>query len=293
LREESRLSQLSLMGSVLAGRYEVIQEIGRGALGMVYLAKQRMVDRPVAVKVLYDTCGANSDTFLRFQREAQALSALNHPNIVVIFDFGLSEQGFPFLVMDYIRGTNLRHLIAQEVRLDASRAVPMFIQIADALSHAHARDILHRDLKPDNVVLTMNDSGAEQVKLIDFGLAKRLDEARTGAKKLTMEGQVLGTPAYMSPEQIMGGKLDGRSDVYSMGCLMFNTLTGALPICGTNEIDTMQKHITSEPLDFDKAAPDAVISQGLRKLIQKSLKKHAQDRQQSMAELVKELEWYV
>lgn len=287
------MSHLSLMGSVIAGRYEVIQEIGRGALGMVYLAKQRMVERPVAIKVLFEAVSANSDSFLRFQREAQALSALNHPNIVVIFDFGLSEQGFPFLVMDYIRGANLRDLIADTGRMNADRAVPIFVQIASALAHAHARDILHRDLKPDNVVLTRVDGGGEQVKLIDFGLAKRLDEGRSGMKKLTMEGQVLGTPAYMSPEQIMGGKLDGRSDIYSMGCLMFHTLTGALPICGTNEIDTMQKHITTEPMDFDKAAPDAVISQGLRKVIQKCLRKHASDRQQTMTDLVKELEWYV
>lgn len=282
------MSQLSLMGTTLAGRYEIVTEIGRGALGIVYLARQRMVERPVAIKVLFESAKEDSPAFLRFQREAQSLSQLNHPNIVVVFDFGLSEQGFPFLAMDYLQGTNLRHLIVSRGALDPDRAVPIFIQIASAMAHAHSRDILHRDLKPDNVVLVANQETSDYVKLIDFGLAKRLDEGRKNLKKLTMEGQVLGTPAYMSPEQIMGNKLDQRSDIYSMGVLMFHALTGMLPIYGTNEVDTMQRHLTAPPADF----PDSAIPQGLQLVVRKALKKFPEERQQSMLALMKELEWY-
>lgn len=290
--EENVLSQNSLMGTTLAGRYEVISEIGRGALGIVYLARQRLVERPVAIKVLFESVTDNSPAFARFQREAQALSALNHPHIVVVFDFGLSEQGFPFIAMDYLQGTSLRQVIAKEGFMQAERAVPIFIQIASALAHAHSRDILHRDLKPDNVVLIKTEETDDYVKLIDFGLVKRLDESRQNMRKLTMEGQVLGTPAYMSPEQIMGHKLDPRSDVYAMGVLMFHTLTGVLPIYGSNEVDTMQKHLTVDPSEFTQVCPEARIPQGLQLLIKKALRKFPEDRQQSMLDLKKELEWY-
>ncbi|HEY9786327.1 MAG TPA: serine/threonine-protein kinase, partial [Candidatus Obscuribacterales bacterium] len=226
------------------------------------------------------------------QREAQALSALNHPNIVMVIDFGLSDQGFPFLVMDYLQGTNLRDVIVNEKRVSSERAVPIFIQIASALAHAHSRDILHRDLKPDNVVLINVDGNKDFVKMIDFGLAKRLDEGRQNLKKLTMEGQVLGTPAYMSPEQIMGQKMDARTDIYAMGVLMFYTLTGGFPIWGSTEVDTMQRHVTTEPADFASVCPEAVIPQGLQLIIRKCLKKFPEDRQQSMQELKEELDWY-
>lgn len=266
--------------------------IGEGALGAVWKAKQRMVERIVAIKVLSESTEEQSAAFLRFQREAQALSSLNHPNIVVVFDFGLSEEGFPFLVMDYLEGQNLHQLIQQENRLDVERAVPIFIQICNAMAHAHSRGILHRDLKPDNIILTESDGTKDIVKLVDFGIAKRLDEDRQNVRKLTVEGQVLGTPAFMSPEQIMGNKLDARSDIYSFGCLMFHTLTGRLPISGSSSIDTMAKHISNEPMDFAVAAPGLVLPQGLQRCIKKALKKFPEERQQTMAQMREELEWH-
>lgn len=288
----SRLARVSLAGKVLAGRYEVMSLIGEGALGAVWKAKQRMVERIVAIKVLSESTEEQSAAFLRFQREAQALSSLNHPNIVMVFDFGLSEEGFPFLVMDYLQGQNLHQLIQQEGRMEVDRAVPIFIQICNAMAHAHSRGILHRDLKPDNIILTENDGTRDIVKLVDFGIAKRLDEDRQNVRKLTVEGQVLGTPAFMSPEQIMGNKLDARSDIYSFGCLMFYSLTGVLPISGSSSIDTMAKHISNEPMDFATAAPGIVIPQGLQRCIKKALKKFPEERQQTMAQMREELEWH-
>lgn len=283
------MAEVSLVGTLLADRYEIKEEIGRGALGIVYKAQQRILNRPVAIKVLFEDLSKDPTSVKRFEREAQSASSLDHPNIVKIFDFGLSGHSFPFLAMDYLQGQSLKELIKKDKRVGIDRALPIFIQICAAMAHAHGRGIMHRDLKPDNVLLVNHEGEDDFVKIVDFGIAKRFQEEQNGGQRLTMEGQVMGTPAFMSPEQIMGGAGDARSDIYSLGCLMFNVLTGVLPISGESPIDTMAKHIRSAPIDFQTACPELVIPDSLKTVISKALRKTPAERQQTMQELRTEL----
>lgn len=280
------------MGSVLAGRYEIISEVGRGALGVVYKARHLVMEKTVAVKILFADVEKDETTFLRFQREAQAASSMSHPNIVTVYDFGVSDGKTPYLVMDFVEGVNLKDVIARHGRLSIDRSVSIFLQMCSALEHAHSKGILHRDIKPENVVLLHTAWNPEFVKLVDFGIAKYVNEPTTASRKLTMEGQVLGTPAYMSPEQVMGDKLDARSDIYCMGVLMYNVITGKLPIVGSTSTDTMSRHITDQPIEFHIACPELKIPFRLQRTIMKALKKHPQDRHQTMKELYIELENY-
>lgn len=287
-RQEEIVRAASLTGTVLMDRYEVQEEIGRGALGIVYKGWHRQIDKPIAIKVLFQETDQNQTGFLRFQREAESASQISHHNVITIFDFGLSEERFPFLVMDYIKGRSLRDVIKENSGLETSRAIPIFLQICDGMQHAHRKEILHRDLKPDNIVLTEFGGNPDFVKIVDFGIAKIMYEQRKSKRKLTMEGQVVGTPAYMSPEQIMGRPLDPRSDIYTMGVLMFNTLTGVLPILGGNSTETMTKHVTNDPLEFGKASKKQ-IPLALQAVILTALSKFPENRQQSMDDLATDL----
>lgn len=283
------LASSSLVGTTIADRYLIEDEIGSGALGKVYKAKHQILDRHVAVKVLFEDVKGNENAYLRFQREAQTACALSHPNIVTVYDFGLQDNSFPFLVMDYLQGDDLKTVIKRDGRLPLPRALPILLQIADALAHAHSHGVLHRDIKPDNIILINNGPTRDFVKIVDFGIAKRLGPE---TKKLTMDGQVVGTPAYMSPEQILNStNLDARSDIYTFGILIFNMVTGALPIQGKTSVDTMAGHISMEPLSLIAACPGANFPASLQSILTKTLKKYPEDRQQSMDELKNELEW--
>lgn len=284
----------TLVGTVLDNRYQIISEVGRGALGVVYKASHMVMDKIVAVKILFGEVDVNKDEthFLRFQREAQAASSMSHPNIVTVYDFGISQNKTPYLVMDFVEGINLKDVLSRHNRLPIDRGIGIFLQMCSALEHAHSKGILHRDIKPENVVLLKTSWNPEFVKLVDFGIAKYVNEPSNSARKLTLDGQVLGTPAYMSPEQVMGDRLDPRSDIYCMGVLMYHTITGKLPILGTTSADTMSRHITDLPKDFAEICPGLKIPHRLQRTILKALKKHPQDRHQSMKELVLELENY-
>jgi serine/threonine protein kinase len=289
---EHKLSNTSLVGSVLAQRYEIISEVGRGALGVVYQARHLVMDRIVAIKVLFEEVEQDETSFHRFQREAQAASSMSHPNIVTVYDFGVSDSNTPFLVMDFIEGINLKDVLQRHNKLPVERSVAIFQQVASALDHAHAKGILHRDIKPDNVVLMRTSWNPEFVKVVDFGIAKYVNDPTHDSRKLTMDGQVLGTPAYMSPEQVLGNKLDARSDVYCLGVMMYHTLSGKLPILGATSAETMSRHITDPPPEFVDACPGIKIPGRLQRTVMKALKKHPQDRHQTMRELIIELENY-
>jgi eukaryotic-like serine/threonine-protein kinase len=286
---EVSLAQASLIGCTIADRYIIEDEIGAGALGKVYRARHKVLERLVAVKVLFEDLKGNENSFLRFQREAQAASSLNHPNIVTIFDFGLQDNTYPFLVMDYLQGDNLKDVIQKKGRLPLYRAFPILIQTAEALAHAHSRGILHRDIKPDNIILLQSNVSKDHVKIVDFGIAKRINERRTD--KLTMDGQVVGTPAFMSPEQILNANLDARSDIYSFGVLTFNLVTGVLPIMGRTPVETMSGHVSNEPLTLAAACPGVSFPQSLQDLIKKMMKKYPDERYRSMDDVKAELEW--
>jgi eukaryotic-like serine/threonine-protein kinase len=286
---EVSLTQASLIGCTIADRYIVESEIGSGALGKVYLARHKVLERKVAIKVLFEDLQGNENSFLRFQREAQAASSLNHPNIVTIFDFGLQDNSYPFLIMDYLQGENLKDIIQKTGKLPLHRAFPILIQTAEALGHAHDHGILHRDIKPDNIILLQSNVRRDLVKIVDFGIAKRINERKN--EKLTMDGQVVGTPAFMSPEQILNAPLDARSDIYSFGILAFNLVTGVLPIIGRTPVETMSGHVSNEPMTLAQACPGVTFPMSLQEILSKMMKKYPDQRHKSMHDVCAELEW--
>ena len=193
--------------------------------------------------------------------------------------------------MDYVEGRVLGQLVREFSRLPREKALPIFIQICDGMAHAHEHGIVHRDLKPDNIFLVQKGIHHEHVQIVDFGIAKKLNDPKQ--KKLTDEGQVVGTPAFMSPEQITGGELDARSDIYSLGCLMYNVLTGRLPFPGANATEVMARHLEQEPMNFNEACPGLRLPIGLQYVLRKTLKKERRERHKSMLELKEELEAFL
>lgn len=217
-------------------RYSQLSRLGAGGVGVVFKAHDSYLDKPVAIKMLLVDAMSN-DMVTRFQREAKTASLLNHPYIISILDFGLTQSGKPYMVMEFVEGKTLDTIIDERESLTVEESLPIFNQLCEGLSHAHQRGILHRDLKPSNVIVTKTESAIPVVKILDFGLAKL--EGITGEKTLTQAGAVLGSPLFMSPEQALGKIVDLRSDMYSVGVLMFQTLTGRVPIKGDTALETL------------------------------------------------------
>ncbi len=219
-------------GTLISERYRIVRKLGAGGMGAVYEAVQEGLGRRVALKVLLPAYAQDPEAVARFQREAQAAASLGHPNIVTVTDFGASA-GQVFLVMEFLAGASLAQVIERERTLSASRAAWIATQVLSALSVAHHAGIVHRDMKPDNVFLTEVSGVRDVVKVLDFGIA-RFTELHGNSSKLTSTGAVLGTPAYMSPEQARGRPVDARSDLYSVGVMLYEMLTGRLPFQATN-----------------------------------------------------------
>ncbi|MCB9470703.1 MAG: protein kinase [Candidatus Obscuribacterales bacterium] len=272
------------VGSIIAGKYEVLSIIGGGAMGLVYKARHTLMKRVVAVKVLRPNMALDETTVSRFQKESEALSVLDHPNILKVFDFGLNEQGQPYLVTDYLEGDTLADLLNRDERIDYKRAIELFKQASSALSHAHKNGVIHRDMKPSNIMLVKDDEGNEMVKILDFGIAKVSDDAESSTQ-LTKTGEVFGSPLYMSPEQCRGKKLDARSDIYSVGCVLYRSLVGAPPIIGQDLIECLYKHVNEDPASFAEAFPGNQIPAALEAVVMKCLMKDPALRYQSMNEL--------
>ena len=270
----------TLMSAQTVGRYEVIGELGRGAMGVVYKAKDPTIGRTVAMKTMrVDTHGLETEDMLRrFKNEARAAGLLNHPNIVTIFDAG-EQDGMFYIAMEFIEGTTLHSMLAERRVLSPDEAIRISRQICKALDYAHAGGIIHRDIKPANIMITANG----QVKIMDFGIAK-------AGGGMTSTGQVLGTPNYMSPEQVKGKPLDGRSDLFSFGVMLYEMLTGEKPFVGQNVTTIIYKIVHENPI-----APrdlDVTIHPGLSTVVSKALAKDPEDRYQSGADLVRDLENY-
>jgi len=288
------VAQDPLIGTKLAGKYEILSVLGTGGMGVVYKGRQDVMDRIVAIKMLQSHHLNDSMSVKRFQQEGRATCKLNHPHIITVYDFGISQQtGQPFIVMDYLQGVPLSEIIKQEGQVSVDRAIKVFSQASDALGHAHKQGIIHRDLKPSNIVLISYDGDKDFVKVVDFGVAQIMEDA-TGStenhQRLTQMGEVCGSPVYMSPEQCQGFKLDRRSDVYSMGIVMYETLTNRLPLLGRTMVETMRKHIEDPPPRFSEVRPDLYIPERVEAVILKALAKDPNDRHQSMEHLVNELE---
>lgn len=272
----------SLVGETIAGQYEVLDALGHGATSVVYKAKDLENDELVALKILHQYLIQKADTLKRFEQEAQLAILLEHPNIVKVRRF-ISEEGQqPILVLDYVEGETLASILQRETNLTLPRAWKLFIQISDAIEHAHQKGIVHRNLKPGNIIISKNDEGKEVAHITDFGMAKLLPSSGQEIQELTQKGAVIGSPLYMSPEQCLGRTIDGRSDVYSLGCLMYAVLLGRPPLKGDHIIDTMAKHVSEIPVSFNDACPQLNLPIQVQAIVFKSMAKKPEDRYESM-----------
>jgi len=266
-------------GSMFAQRFELLQLIGKGASGSAYKARDILLDRIVLLKILHSYLLASPDAVERFRREALTAIQLTHPGIVQVFVHGVADDGRSFLVMDYLQGASLAQILAEEKRLSLDRVLNIFTQLVDALQFAHERNVIHRDVKPSNIMI-VPDGEAERAVLVDFGIAKVLDDANEQSS--TKTGEMLGSTAYMSPEQCIGAAVDGRSDIYSLACVIYEALIGEPLFEGSSSFDVMYKHLNQSVGDLAKLTklPDV-----LAKLLRKCLAKKADERFSSMAEL--------
>lgn len=272
----------ALIGQVLDARYEVLELVGAGAMGALYRGKHLVLDRPVAIKLMHTNLTESDKHIDRFAREAKAAAGLQHANVAHVYDVGNTPDGAPYLVMDYIDGRSLATIIADLGPMPVRRAVPLMKQIAAGLGHAHSQGLLHRDVKPSNIMV-VSDGGQEAVKIIDFGIAKAMDDHQ-GA--LTATGEVFGSPLYMSPEQCQGIKLDARSDIYSFGCVMYEMLTGVVPLKGDTLVSTVYKHMNEEPRALSEAAAGVTVPADLAAIVMKCMRKSPADRYASCGEIV-------
>ncbi|CAM6000373.1 unnamed protein product [Sphagnum balticum] len=279
-----------LIDMTLADKYLVISEIGRGGMSVVYKGKHTLMDRIVAIKMLQQQLLEDQMSTKRFQQEAQAVSHLSHPGIIGVHDYGIAPTGQPYLVMDYLVGESLSDLIKREHSMPEKRAIGIFMQACDALDHAHKKGVIHRDLKSSNIMLVESEGKTDVVKVVDFGIAKLTPASGKRQQNLTQTGEIFGSPIYMSPEQCMGQPLDVRSDVYSLGVLMYETLSGFPPLMGQTIVETMQMHVTNKPPLFATVRPDLNISKEIEVVILKALEKNPDDRHVDMRACYEALE---
>ncbi len=277
-----------MIGKTIAGRYEILQKLGEGGMGVVYKAMQTSVERIVALKILHPHMTGNEEALKRFQREAKTTSKLRQANAIHIYDFGV-EGSLSFLVMEYIEGESLDDVIRKSGALELPRVANIVRQVCYALAEAHDLGIVHRDLKPSNIYLSRKRDGSEEVKVLDFGIAKVLGEQQ-GMTRLTQTGMIIGTPQYMSPEQVEGLPLDHRSDVYSLGIIMYELLTGETPFQADTPFKLLMKHVKEKPVPPRKFRPNIAIPEAVEKIVLKALEKDPAKRFQSISELQQSLE---
>jgi len=270
------------VGKSLPGGYYILDLISVGGMGRVYRAEQAALGRTVAVKIIHPHLLSDENSALRFMTEARAASQLNHPNSVAVFDFGRTDDGQPYLVMEFLRGKDLARVAYEEGPLPFGRIVEVLRQTLAALSEAHDLGIVHRDLKPENIILEPLRRGGDFVKVVDFGLAKL--RADTQASSVTSPGIVCGTPDYMAPEQGRGDAIDGRSDLYSMGVILFQLLTGRLPFEADSPTQVVMMHLTIPVPDPRQVAPERNIPEPLVDVTMKALAKDAKKRYQDAIE---------
>jgi serine/threonine-protein kinase len=282
----SASASTDLMGTVVADRYHILKKLGEGGMGQVYLAEHVKMGRKSALKVMNPGMNQDADAIARFNREASNASRLNHPNICAIYDFGETPDGLIYLAMEFIEGTSLTSLVEKSGALPPARAAAIIHQSADALQVAHDAGIVHRDLKPDNIMIAKNRDGSDLAKVVDFGIAKAHS---SDAQKVTKTGMVVGTPEYMSPEQLSGDKLDGRSDIYSLALVAFNCLTGKLPFPAESAQEAMIARLIEQPKTLAEMKPDVAWPAEVQAVLDKALARDANERYQSAAQFGREL----
>src|SRR6185437_9205861 len=281
-----------ILGTTLGGRYRLDARIGHGGMSTVYRAFDTVLEREVAIKLMHREIASDSDQLERFRREARAVAQLNHPHIVTVIDAGESDAhesqgeiepggvgGTPYMVLEHVQGETLKELIRREAPLEVPTALAYAIEIARALGAAHAQEIVHRDVKPQNVLL----SGEGGAKITDFGIARTLSE-----EGLTMDGRVLGTTDYVSPEQALGQGVTGQSDVYSLGVVMYELLNGLVPFKGPSPVAVAMMHVREEVPDVQLARPE--VSAATAAVVERATTKDLERRYPNMASMVVDME---
>jgi len=274
----------------ISDRYETLAVIGSGGMGTVYRVKDKTLDKVFALKVLRSELAGDREAVSRFKQEISAAQNLSHANLVSVYDWGVSTDGSPYFVMDYVEGQSLADLLKAEQTLNLQRCINIMMQALEAVAHAHDHGIIHRDLKPSNIIITTSDDGTEFVKVVDFGIAKILPPPGKDTVSLTKTAEIFGSPAYMSPEQCKGERVDRRCDIYAFGCVMFECLIGKPPFARENPVKTILAHIYDQPPSVRSkligySAPDAVAA-----VINRCLSKDPSDRYGSSKELLDDLE---
>ncbi len=278
------------IGRQVAGRYRILAKLGEGGMGAVYRAEQLSLKRTVALKVLKSELSAEPGLVRRFNAEAELAAKLNHPNTVTLYDFGQDADGSLFIAMEFLEGRSLRELLMKEGPLQPGRALAITDQVCASLSDAHGRGIVHRDLKPDNVMLVQIGKRSDVVRVLDFGIAKLRDEqGDITAMPMTRAGDLLGTPQYMAPEQIRGEKVDARTDVYALGAMLYEMVTGRLPFEGPSLMAILSKHLTELPVPPHVRRPDLALPLPLGQVIMDALQKDPQHRPPTMEVLSERL----
>lgn len=276
---------------ILGERFTILSFLGQGGMGSVFKVKERATDKIFAVKLLNPQLMHDEHSVKRFEQEARAALHLTHAHLAAVYEYGIGKDGTPFLVMDYLEGVTLDQILQNENHLDPVRAVNLFIQICEAISYAHFKGVIHRDIKPANIMVMQPSPGLDYAKLFDFGIAKVLpDQAIDFTQDMSQTSDLCGSPLYMSPEQCKGLTLDPRTDVYSLGCVMYKALTGKHPFEGKNFVDTVVRIVTTEPEPLSTAQLKSSLPQGLEKVVARCLSKDPDSRYGSAALLQADLE---
>jgi serine/threonine protein kinase len=294
---EETAANLELSGSVLDGKYRLEDKIGAGSMGAIFRAHHLSLDKIVCVKVMHPHVAADPKLVRRFHREARAASSLQHPNIISVMDFGQASIERPdgadtkllYLVMEYVEGVDLSDRLKMVAHFEISVALSVAQQIAEALDEAHTKGVVHRDLKPENIMVFATRQAEIGIKVLDFGIAKILDQGQErGLTRLTMAGTVCGTPEYMSPEQARGKDLDGRTDLYALGVMLYQLLTGTLPFDGDSAIEIVTLHLTEQPVRPRHINPE--IPEEVESLVLRLMNKRADGRPTNALDVAKECE---
>ena len=275
-----------LVGSIIADRYHVMKKLGQGGMGQVYLVEHVKMGRKSALKVMHPGMVKDVDAISRFNREAANASRISHANVAAVYDFGETPEGVIYLAMEFVDGPPLTKIVEETGGLAPQRAVEITRQTAQALAVAHDMGIVHRDLKPDNIMIAKTRDGDDLVKVVDFGIAKASGNA---AQKVTKTGHVVGTPDYMSPEQLAGDAVDARSDIYSLGLVTFNMLTGCLPFPSDSPQESMIMRLTDRPKSLADMRPDVAWPDELQLVMDRALEREAPRRYQGATEFARDL----